>query len=100
MSDEYANPGDTIVSKNTTAQKGKRMLVIERPIGQVGTDDEPGCAWFIAFGGQPYFLRPDKYTIVERAEKVHRMVGVNAELDVDASLKKQRDNNLRHAFGF
>jgi len=77
------------------------MLVIDRPADQVGiADDEPGCAWFRSSSGHAFFLRPKNYTVVERAGKVHRVVGVDLELDVDASLKKQRDNNLRHAFGF
>ena len=105
MSDEFANPGDTIISRNTTCEKGKRILVIEKPDDMPhASDDTPGCAWFRSFGGQAYFLRADKYTVVERAGKVHRMADevvteVNGVVvDVETSMKRRRDDIFRKMF--
>lgn len=104
MSSEYANPGDTIIARNTSWLSGERLLVIEKPRSTNHVkDNEPGCAWFTAFSRQQaYFLRPKHYVVVERAGKVRRIADevVKSDVDVEASLKKQRDNNLRHAFGF
>ncbi len=97
----YAKPGDTIEDRSTTARKRRRMLVIKKPDSMAfsNADSDPGCAWFMS-GGHAFFLRPKHYTVVERAGEVHRTADEVVELDVDASLKKQKDDNLRHAFGF
>jgi len=82
------------------------MLVIEKPASMSfsNADNEPGCAWFMS-GSHAFFLRPKHYTVVERAGKVHRMADevveteAGVKLDVDASLKQQRDDIFRKMFG-
>lgn len=101
MCDKYAKPGDTIMTRNTTANKGQRLLVIEHPVDRLGKiGNEPGCAWFRAPNGTTFFFKPEHYTVVKRAGKVYHMEDEVVRLDVDTSLKKRRDDNLRHAFGF
>lgn len=78
------------------------MLVIEKPASMSfsNADSDPGCAWFMS-GGHAFFLRPKHYTVVERAGKVPLVADevVRVEVDVDASLKKQRDDIFRKMFG-
>jgi len=103
----YAQPGDTIEYKDTKARRKGHMLVIKKPVSMSfsNADNEPGCAWFMS-GSNAFFLRPKHYNIVKRAGEVHRKVdevvevnGVRVEVDVDASLKRQRDDIFREMFG-
>ncbi len=83
-SGKLAEPGDTIRIKDGCAFGGEEFTVVDTP-----SDVRMKCnnLW-VLFGGKPISL-PDHecYIIVEQAK-----------LDVDKSLKEQRDDQLRSLF--
>jgi len=92
----WAKPGDTIrITYRESTSFGKTFLVVECP-------DEykhyVGCyAWVYLDHGPAAFLIKE-YEIVNdtKTKQSHH----KDEKSVDESLDKQRDDNLRHAFGF
>jgi len=96
MSDEYPKPGDTIeITHNNPAWLGKQLVVVECPKRYKGTWlDAPYHAWFVDTNGNAAYFRSDYYKIVSRA--MPNFVNLNS--NVDKSLDKQRDDNLRGVF--
>lgn len=88
----WAKPGDTIlITYKESTSLGKTFLVIECP-------DEyqhyVGCyAWVNLDHGPAAFL-------IKEYEIVCACASCQGGKSVDESLDKQRDDNLRHAFGF
>jgi hypothetical protein len=98
MSDKWAKPGDTIeITWTNPDWLGKRLVVIECPEEHKNSfGNHPSHAWFCNefCGGASYFTA-DIYKVVERAG---RCVSISNG-DVDESLKRQLDENLRGVFG-
>lgn len=93
MDAEHAKPGDTIeIIWCNPYWNGKRFKVVEPPDDALGSGF-PGDAWFLSENGyKRYFFKQD-YVIVESNQS---SLG-NTE-DVDASLKRQLNDNLRNLF--
>jgi len=97
MSDDYAKPGDTIeVTWNHPDWLGKILVVVECPERHMHTSiDHPSHAWFIdpiASGHAAYF-DPSCYKVVARGNGC-----TLTSSEIDRSLDKQRDDNLRGVF--
>lgn len=96
MDDQYAKPGDVVeVTWDDQEWKGLRYEVIEYP--PEGTaESRPGDAWGRRKkNNTPFVIREGYYTIVERANPLTAQ-----SKDVDESLKRQLNDNLRGLFGF
>ncbi len=95
MSDDYARPGDTIeVTWNHVDWLGKKFVVVECPDRYMHTSvDHPSHAWFSEANEGCSYFAADCYKIVSRANG--RAVSGS---DVDKSLDRQRDDNLRGVF--
>lgn len=90
INDGFARPGDTIeITHEGSELNEQQFVVIETP--NHGETREPGCAWFEDQRGINMCARPGVYKIISRGK---------GPCGVDASLNKQRDNNLREAFGY
>ncbi len=87
--DGWAKPGDTIlITRRESNSLGKTFLVIECPEEY---QHYVGCyAWVYLDHGPAAFLIGE-YSIVSPGKSGHE--------SVDEKLDKQRDDNLRHAFG-
>jgi len=88
--DGWAKPGDSIlITYRESTSLGKTFLVIECPEEY---QHYVGCyAWVNLEHGPAAFLIGE-YSVVSSAK--------SGRESVDESLDKQRDDNLRHAFGF
>lgn len=97
MSDEYAKPGDTIMTEyaepgytilitdRKSTSFGKTFLVIECPDKYRHT---VGCFAWVNLKYGPVAFLTSEYSVV------------SGQKNVDESLNRQRDDNLRRAFGF
>ncbi len=93
MDNQHAKPGDTIeITWYDEFWCGQRLKVVERPSDKMN-GCQPGDAWFISKNGHTKFFGVENYTIVESGRSSPESVE-----DVDASLKRQRDDNLRSIF--
>jgi hypothetical protein len=93
--DDWAKPGDTIEIVRMVFNKfvGNKYLVVEAPEGSWCPE---GGAWVEASGPddpEGYFTK-DCYKVVERAGQSVLI----ANGDVDESLRRQLDENLRGVF--
>ncbi len=94
MSDQHAQPGDIIeITTGNSDLKGKRVAVVECP-SEFRKNSYPGEAW-IHERAYATHLSPKSYTIIKRANS-----RVTQNDDVDKSLARQRDDNLRSLFGY
>ena len=95
MSDDYAKPGDTIeVTWNHPDWLGKVFVVVECPKLHMHTSvDCPSHAWFVDENGHAAYFSPDCYKIVARGNGF-----TLTSSEIDRSLDKQRDDNLREVF--
>ena len=84
----YAKPGD-VIEITSKHYVGQRYTVIEFPGKHYR--DEPGHVWFMDKSERPMFFRQGEYKVVKRAS-------CSQSNDVDESLKRQRDENLRSIF--
>lgn len=97
---ERAKPGDTIEITNAHQSfLGKRYVVIEPPVDAVYPN---GSAWTAADDANPkgYFIFYN-YKVVKRADKkwlAYHNGCVTGNVDVDESLKRQLNDNLRGVF--
>ncbi len=93
MNDQCAKPGDTIeITWNHLDWLGKKLTVVERPTGSISANKK-GEAWFKRGGGYLFFEKED-YVILKRGSPQ-----VSSDVDIDESLKRQRDANLAGIFG-
>jgi hypothetical protein len=94
MDDQYAKPGDVIeITCHHSDLKGQRITVMECPQKYQDTCLIEG-AWHNTRGHPTYFSVGD-YVIIKRANSP-----VAQNVDVDKSLKRQRDDQLRSLFGY
>ncbi len=96
MSDEDVRPDDAkpgdIIEITWKSWRGRKLLVIEAPPERnMLNPKEPGDAWFVDEDGRARFFRRGDYKISTRCRE-------SVETDVDKSLKRQRDANLRGVF--
>lgn len=97
--DCWAKPGDTIeiVKTMVSHYMGKRYIVVEQPTGK---SSPLGSAWV----REDDPLVPDGYFLSQSYKIVKRAKGGGCvsipDDDIDKSLKRQRDDNLKRAFGF
>jgi hypothetical protein len=95
MLDEHPRPGDTIeVTWNHPDWLGKILVVVECPeLHRHTSMDQPSHAWFSDDRGRSAYFRSGEYKIVARGNG-HTLT--NSE--IDRSLDRQRDDNLRGVF--
>ena len=97
MSDENPRPGDTIeVTWNHPGWIGRRLVVVECPEMHKNTClDHPSSAWFIDDGPtkRRAYFGPGEYKVVARGNGF-----ALTSSEIDRSLDKQRDDNLRGVF--
>jgi len=95
MSDDYAKPGDTIeVTWDHPDWLGKMLVVVECPKLHMHTSiDSPGHAWFREANGHCSYFGSSEYKIVARGNGF-----TLTSSEIDRSLDKQRDDNLRGVF--
>lgn len=93
MKYEHAKPGDT-VEVTCEGFLGQQYVVIECPESHK-FNDEPGRAWHLGPMGHPLFFAPEHYKIIKRANRLSSVVND----DVEKSLRKQTNDNLKGVFG-
>jgi hypothetical protein len=95
MPDELPHPGDTIeITWDHPEWLGRQFVVVECPSSYYGSSsDDPSHAWIRQESKSPSYFRADSYKIVARGNGFNM---TNSELD--RSLDKQRDDNLRGVF--
>lgn len=96
MADQYAKPGDIVeVTYDHPDWKGLKYEVIEYPPDGIA-QSRPGDAWGRRnHNGTPFVIRKDFYIIVKQTNRA-----MTQNSDVDKSLDRQRDDQLRSLFGF
>lgn len=88
---DHAKPGDVIeITDPESDLLGKRVTVVECP-EEYRSFHAVGETWHHT-RGRPTYFRDGNYVIVKRANSQND--------DVDKSLDRQRDDNLRSLFGF
>lgn len=97
MSDHNPQVGDTIeVTWDFDDWLGRRYVIVECPESYKGTDygDDPSNAWIIMEGDEyPTYFLSCNYKIVKRG---NGQTGKGS--DVDKSLRRQLNDNLRGVF--
>lgn len=98
MDGEYAKPGDIVELKFLVFSgdyDGKQVTVVERPVDR-DYGDEPGDIWFWwHLAREHQWVGKESYKIIKAANS-----GTTQSKDVDKSLKRQLNDNLRGLFGF
>lgn len=94
MDNEHAKPGDTIeITWPHKSWLGRRCVVIE-PSANAARLAKPGDAWFMVSGPKEKYRQCfslEYYKIVAKYQE-------SSQTDIDESLRRQRDKNLRSVF--
>jgi hypothetical protein len=100
MSDEHAEPGDTIEITHSLYSTGEHFVVIKKPPEHNRVLNDPGDAWINDPEFGSVFWKQEHYKIVKRAGKkwiAHENGCVTG--DVDKNMRKRVNENLRSVFG-